>query len=205
MYIQKNQSLRLILASRSESRRRILADAGLAFEQAPADLDETAMLAELENSGLSIPSRALVLSASKAQAVAARIKDPDAVYIGSDQILELDGAALEGPRSKEEAAERLRMLKGRSHDLVAGVALVKGGRMAGQTYRRVTVRMRDFSTEELETYLEQASAAALSTVGAYELEGLGALLIDEIEGDWHAALGMPLWPLLRLLRKLSPE
>ena len=181
----------------------MLEGAGVVFEALPADLDETARLEELAARGAPIEERAMALAEAKAWAVAGRIDDPEAVVIGSDQILDLDGAALESPRNRDEAAERLRILAGRRHDLVAGLAVIHRGELAARTAERVAVHMRAYSREEIASYLEQAPEAALHTVGAYELEGIGARLLDRLEGDWFSALGMPLWPLLATLRRIE--
>ncbi|MEM9724598.1 MAG: nucleoside triphosphate pyrophosphatase [Pseudomonadota bacterium] len=204
MEIAPQQAAPLVLASRSQTRRRILEGLGLRFEAIPADLPETALLAELNAAGLSIPSQAMILAATKAQVVASRAPR-EAVIIGSDQILDFDGAALETPVNPEAARDRLRMLRGKRHDLVAAVALVHRGRMAGQAFERVAIWMRDYSDAELDAYFDLAPPADLETVGAYAFESLGARLIERVEGDWFAALGMPVWPLLRRLRALSTE
>lgn len=163
------------------------------------------MLNELAARKVPMERRAIALSEAKAKKVALELDDPKAVVIGSDQILDLDGAALEAPGSRDEARERLLLLRGRRHDLVCGAAVFLGATLVESVATRVAAHVRDFSDEELDIYLQSVPEAALHTVGAYALEGLGARLIDRLEGDWFAALGLPLWPVLGILRRIADK
>lgn len=194
-------SEQLILASRSSVRARILADAGLAFEAVPAVLNETALLADLAAEGLDNAAKARRLAEAKALAVSGREAHCDALVIGADQILDLHGAAFEAPVSKAEARERLLKLRGRRHRLLSGVALARGGAVIGAAAEAVTIEMRRYSEAELDRYLALASESDLETVGGYALEARGAVLVERIDGDWFSALGLPLFPLLEMLRR----
>ena len=202
MYVSNRQSLRLVLASRSPSRRAILEGAGFSFSVVPADLDETALLKRLASQRTPMPKRAETLAIEKAKKAASEV-GADAVVIGADQILEIDGEALESPRTQTEARERLLKLRGRSHRLVCGAAVVRGEAIEASLVETVGVFVRDFTDRELDHYLDSAPASALNTVGAYALEGLGARLIERIEGDWFSALGLPLWRIQSVLRRIE--
>ncbi|MEL6978220.1 MAG: nucleoside triphosphate pyrophosphatase [Pseudomonadota bacterium] len=203
MRVAAQQALDLTLASRSPVRRRLLKAAGLRFDIAPAALDETALLTELEmvRPALSFEARATALARAKAKAVSARL--PDQIVIGADQILEFEGEAYEAPDGRAEAAARLKALRGKSHRLISGVAVVRAGEVLGAEAQGVSVVMRAFDDQELQAYLDQAGEEVFGTVGAYALEELGARLVERIDGDWFAALGLPLWPLLRMLEPLE--
>lgn len=195
----------IILASRSKIRCELLRSVGVSFKVHPANIDETAILTRVVAAGETMENLAMTLAEAKARLVSSGAEHSGALVVGSDQVLDLDGAALEAPDSAEAAAERLQALRGRTHGLVSGLAIVRDGEVLTQTAQRVTIRMRDFSDAELRTYLDRIDESALYTVGGYELEGLGAQLIEAIEGDWFAALGLPLLPLLEALRRLEAE
>jgi len=176
----------------------VLAGAGIAFTQQPADVDEAAVKATCAGRGMGAEETALALAAAKAEAAAARL--PGAVVIGADQVLECGGRTYDKPADADAARRHLKSFRGRSHDLVSAVAVCT---RAGETWRhveRARLTMRDFSDAFLEGYLERAGAEILESVGAYRLEGEGAQLFSAIEGDYFTILGLPLLPLLEFLR-----
>ncbi len=187
----------LILASSSSARRAILARAGVSFAVEPSGLDENEIKEKLAVH--SVEDVALALAEAKALRVAAR--RPDALVLGADQILDLDGRRLDKPVDKAAAASQLRLLRGRAHRLVNGLALARGGRVLWRHCESATLWMRDFSDAFLERHLAEAGPEVLESVGAYRLEGKGAQLFERIEGDFFAVLGLPLWALLAALRR----
>lgn len=182
-------------------RARLLSAVDVAFAVRPTGLNETALLAALEGKGASNAEKARSLAEAKARAVSGRAESAEALVIGADQVLDLDGQAFEAPETPEDAAERLRLLRGRSHHLRSGVALALGGAVIASAVESVAVTMRDFSDEELARYLAKAPAEDLAAVGGYALEGLGATLVAEVQGDWFTALGLPLFTVLEMLRR----
>ena len=190
---------RLLLASGSETRRRMLADAGVAFEVQPSPADEEAAKRQLLAQGVGATDLALALSELKALAVAA---DPDVLVLGSDQVLELDdGSMLNKARSLEEAADQLRSMSGRPHRLQAAAALASAGELVWRGVETVHLRMRPLTETFISDYLAAEFSSVRYDVGVYRIEGPGVQLFDEIEGSHFAILGMPLLPLLGELRR----
>ena len=190
----------LILASRSEARARLLTDAGVTVALQPADLDEAALKAQELAASLTPLQIAGALSRAKALAVAA---SNAALVIGADQTLELEGALFDKPASREEARAQLLQLRGRAHQLHSAVTLARGPAVLWSTVQSVRLHVRAFSDAFLDAYLDQEGEALLGCVGAYRLEGLGAQLFDQVEGDYFAVLGLPLLPLLAQLRAMG--
>lgn len=192
---------RLILASASAARREMLARAGIVFDVSPAKVDERAIRATLEADGnlLEPDDVAEVLARAKAEAVSR--EHPDAIVIGSDQVLALDGEIYEKPPTGEAARQQLLALRGRRHELHAAVALAEGGETQWSATDVAVLAVRRFSMTFLEEYLARLGPEVCETVGAYKLEGLGAQLFEAIDGDYFTILGMPLLPLLEELRQ----
>ncbi len=185
---------RLILASKSAARQTMLKSAGLSFQSHPADLNENA----IKNEGKSPQFTAQNLALAKAQHVSK--KYADAIVIGSDQVLSLNGLMLNKASDEDEARDKLKQLRGQTHHLISAVAIVQGGKNLWQYDAVAFLKMYDFSDQFLESYLSRAGDALTHNVGAYALEGLGAQLFESIEGDYFTILGMPLLPLLTYLR-----
>lgn len=187
----------IVLASRSAARRTMLAQAGLDFQAMDAGVDEGAIKTRMLADAATPLKIALALAEAKALAAHA---SPRALVIGSDQVLELDGALIDKAETLDIAAERLWTMRGRAHRLHAAVALVQDGAVVWRGADTAQLWMRAFSRQFLDDYLACEGEAVLSSVGCYRLEGLGAQLFDRIEGDYFTVLGMPLWPLLDALR-----
>jgi len=186
----------LVLASKSDIRGKILAAAGLRFEIRPAHIDERAV--EAQASVNNAIDAARVLARAKAEAIAATV--PDRPVLGADQTLACGDMRLSKPADHAAAAEQLRALRGRTHELHSALALVHDGKLLFSCVETARLTMRNFSDAFLEEYLEMAGGAALSSVGAYQLEGIGIHLFEKVEGDYFTILGLPLLPFLAYLR-----
>ena len=186
----------LILASQSRARKMLLANAGIDFEAFPAEIDERAVQ---KDSGLTAPGEiASLLAREKARFVSSQ--NPGRYVIGADQTLALGSQLFSKPSGRTQAAEQLRALAGNTHELHSAVAVVRDGKILFSDVSVARMTMRALSETEIEAYLDQAGNAVTSSVGAYQLEGLGVHLFERIEGDHFTILGLPLLPLLTFLR-----
>jgi nucleoside triphosphate pyrophosphatase len=189
--------MRLVLASTSRIRAELLTRAGLTFEALRPDVDENTLKASAKD--LSPGDLAQSLARAKAISIAKRF--PDAMVIGADQVLNLEGRSFDKPESREAARGHLLQLRGRSHVLETAICCARDGTPLFHHLGRATLTMRSFSDSFLDDYLERTGADVLTSVGAYKLEGLGAQLFESIEGDYFTILGLPLLPLLDFLRR----
>lgn len=186
----------LILASQSRARQMLLGNAGISFEAVPADIDERAVQ---KNSGLTSPGEiAALLAREKALFVSS--KNPGRHVVGADQTLALGERLFSKPSGRAQAAEQLRLLAGNRHALHSAVAVAHDGKIVFADVSVASMNMRTLNDSEIEAYLDAAGEAVTSSVGAYQLEGLGVHLFERIEGDHFTILGLPLLPLLRFLR-----
>jgi septum formation protein len=186
----------LVLASQSRARQMLLGNAGLAFEAVPADIDERIIQ---QKSGLLKPGEiAALLAQEKALFVSSKM--PDRYVVGADQTLALGQRLFSKPAGRAQAAEQLRALAGNTHELHSALAVARDGKILLSEVSIARMTMRQLSGDEVRTYLDTAGEAVTTSVGAYQLEGLGVHLFDRIEGDHFTILGLPLLPLLAFLR-----
>ena len=186
----------LILASQSGARQTLLANAGIDFEAVPADIDERAAQ---QASHLTAPGDvAKLLARQKSLAVSAQL--PNRFVVGADQTLALGSRLFSKPAGRAQAAEQLRALAGATHELHSAVAVARDGKILFDDVTSARMTMRKLGEAEIDAYLDEAGEAVTSSVGAYQLEGLGVHLFERIEGDHFTILGLPLLPLLAFLR-----
>lgn len=179
---------RVILASASPRRRELLDLVGIAHEVRPANIDESYL------DGESPREHAERLARGKASAVDER----DAVIVGSDTIVVVDGDVLGKPRDHEHAKEMLRRLSGRSHVVMTGVAVRWRDRLISGV-EEVGVTFRGLSDDEIERYI--ATNEPMDKAGAYGIQGYGATIVERVDGDYFAVMGLALNQLVRLMRE----
>lgn len=189
----------LILASLSPFRAGLLKNAGLSVAIEGAHIDERAIEGELD--AVSPIKLAETLSLAKAYDVSKRF--PNALIIGCDQTLELDGNVVHKPKNMEEARRRLMAMSGKVHYLHSGVALVKNQETIWSSVETANMHVRILEPSFIGHYLERVGNQVLASVGAYQIEGEGIQLFDKIDGDYFTIIGMPLIPLLNKLRQLG--
>jgi len=188
----------IVLASASKARFAMLERAGVAVVAQAAAVDEEEIKHSFRAAGLKADEVAEALAELKAQRIS--VRHPGRIVLGSDQMLECDGAWLDKPADRAEAASHLKMLRGRPHRLVSCVVAVMNGSRQWHHTDAAVLTMRNVSDAFIERYLDELGDEALTSVGAYQLEGLGAQLFNRIQGDYFTILGMPLLPVLDYLR-----
>ena len=188
----------IVLASASRSRAMLLKKAGINVDVCSADIDEKAIKENCRRDDVDVATTTALLARRKAEKISRQ--SPEAFVIGADQMLDCGGHWLDKPIDIVAAAETLRLLRGTVHDLVTSVGIVQAGKEIWCYTDRAQLVMREFSDSFLHDYLERVGEDALSSVGAYQLEGLGVQLFERIEGDYFTILGLPLLPVLEFLR-----
>jgi septum formation protein len=176
----------------------MLEAAGLSFTVESPSVDEDGAKASFRASGIKPRDQADALAELKALAVSRRT---EAFVIGADQMLAVEGETLDKPRGRAEARGHLERLRGRTHELITAAVVAREGAVIWRHIDTPRLRMRAFSDAFLDDYLERAGEAVVTSVGAYQLEGLGAQLFERVEGDFFSVLGLPLLPLLAFLRE----
>jgi septum formation protein len=186
----------LILASASPARAALLQGAGVAIEVMPARIDEDAVKASFEAEGAGPRDLADALAAMKAQRVSARL--PGALVLGADQVLDCDGRRFDKPRDAAEARAQLLELRGRPHRLHSAAAVARDGAVIWRHVGLARLTMRPFTDAFLDRYV--AAEGERLTQSVYRLEGPGAQLFSQVQGDYFTVLGLPLLELLGFLR-----
>jgi septum formation protein len=185
---------RVVLASASPRRRQLLNLIGIAHEVRPANIDETMRVRET-------PRRhAERLAREKASAIAKR--DPDLITIGADTIVVVNRKVLGKPRDGADAARMLALLSGREHVVTTAVAVSRGKKLRSAV-EEVRVRFRRLRGDEIEAYI--ATGEPMDKAGAYGIQGYGATIVERIEGDYFAVMGLPIVRLIGLLRDVGVQ
>jgi septum formation protein len=189
----------LVLASGSASRKMLLTAAGITFTADPADLEEDALMADLQRRGADAAAVASELAQQKALAVSRR--HSGRIVLGGDSVIAFEGEFLSKCASLGEARTLLARLSGHIHLLVSAAALAKDGALLWTHASPCQMTMRDLSPQFLDDYLLREGTAILSSVGCYHFEGRGAQLFAKVTGDYFSVLGLPLLEILAQLRK----
>lgn len=191
----------IMLASASPSRRAMLKNAGLIVDAVAARIDEASVRDSIEAAVNTPEDLAIALANAKAANVAAQY--PDHVVIGADQLLICNGRRLDKATDLKEAHRHLKELQGRRHDLISAVALHRGDHILWSTTETARMTMRPLTDDQIATYLASVGEDVLSSVGCYHLEGRGAWLFEQVDGDFFTVLGLPLLALFESLRRLG--
>ena len=184
--------LRVILASQSPRRRDLLSLVGIPHDVQPADIDETYLAGEKP------APHAERLARGKCAVIAER--EPEALVIGSDTIVVVDGDVLGKPADEGDAAHMLRRLSGRSHIVITAVAVAWRGETRSAV-EEVNVTFHSLSDDDIAAYI--ATREPMDKAGAYGIQGFGATIVERVDGDYFAVMGLPLQLLVRVLRELG--
>lgn len=183
---------RIILASTSPRRKEILSKIRIPFEVEESNYEEDM------NLDMSSGELAKYLSFNKAKAVAE--KNNDAIVIAADTFVVYNGKFLGKPRTEKEAKEMLAILSGKEHEIITGVAIIAGEQSAS-FYEKVKVLMEEISSESIDRYI--ATGEPMNMAGAYALQEIGNIFIKKIDGDFYAAMGLPLKRLIAELKNFG--
>lgn len=192
---------KLILASASKTRAEILTNAGVEFSVDPANVDEAMLKAALVADNVPPKDMADALAELKARAVS--YLHPGSMILGADQILVQDGKIFSKAKNREEAAEKLRALSGKEHQLISAAAIYLDGQPIWRGLDSANLTVRPLSDDFIDSYLDQIGEAAFWSVGCYQMEGRGAQLFTKVEGNHFVILGLPLFGILDFLRRHS--
>lgn len=188
----------IILASQSPIRAALLRNAGLSFTVEPARIDEASLQNAYLADGISPRDIADALAENKARKISAR--RPDALVLGCDQVLDLDGRVLTKPGSPEEAVTQIRAMRGKTHKLLSAVVLYHDTQPQWRHVGLVRLTMHDVSDDWIDGYVDRNWDSIRHSVGSYKLEEEGVRLFSRIDGDYFTVLGLPLLDLLSYLR-----
>lgn len=190
----------VLLASASPYRRKMLQDAGLAFDVVAADVDETVLKREFSGRTPRPAAGEIASALAQAKAEAVSRNHKEAIVIGADQVLMVGDDLLDKPGSAGAARAQLARLRGKTHRLVSAVALAMAGTALWTHVDEAKLTMRTFSDAFLDAYVADAGERLAGIVGAYEIEGRGIQLFERVAGDHFTIIGLPLVPLLAELR-----
>lgn len=189
---------KIYLASASQTRVHLLRTAGLVFDAKAAPIDEEA----IKQAGLAenVPPDdiAITLAELKAQKLASQ---KEGYIIGCDQLLSCEGAIFSKPRSEQEVTQHLEKLSGKTHRLHNAVVVFQAGKRIWHHCSHADLTMRKLTAQDIADYLAFCGSDCLSSPGCYQIEAGGAQLFSEIKGVYYDILGLPLLPLLQLLRE----
>lgn len=189
--------MRVILASGSAIRRKLMIEAGLDFEVITKPVDEAA----IKESMLAESARLRDIADALAEAKSIRVsRVENGLVIGADQIMVMDNKLFDKPKDMNEARERLKLMRGKTHYLMGAVVICENGNPVWRHMAKTKLTMREFSDEFLEDYLAKEGELVTKSVGAYRFEGLGSQLFSHVEGDFFSILGLSLLPVMDYLR-----
>lgn len=191
----------LILASGSATRRQLLEAAGLPVEVIRPDVDERTIEADVLAMGRLPAGVAAALADAKAQSVSPQ--HPGRIILAADQMLVCEGRPFHKPEGTVAAERQIAMLAGRKHELTSAFTLARDGEIIGRGTSSAVLVMRPLTSDFIRDYVALAGEAATTSVGGYQLEGLGIHLFETIEGDHSTILGLPMLSLLATLRELD--
>ena len=181
---------KIILASKSEVRKKILLENGISCNVEPSRVDEDVIKESLLKGGATPEIVSKNLAELKANKVSN--KNPNELVLGADSVIDLDGEIISKPKSRKEALNILKKMRGKSHFLISSVCISKKGNMIWNYTDKAELVMKDFNDSELNNYLSKISDKNLYAYNVYQIEGEGKKLFSEIKGDKNTIMGLPI-------------
>ena len=181
--------MKIILASKSEVRKKILDDNKIYTTVIPSNVDEDEAKESLLNEGATPKLISKNLAEMKANKVS--IKNPDILVLGADSVIDLDGSLISKPKSRDEALSILKRLNGSKHQLISSVCISKNGSMIWNYTDASSLTMKDLNLDEIKSYLSKIKDKELYAYGVYQIEADGRSLFAKIEGDEDTIMGLP--------------
>ena len=191
---------KIILASKSRVRKDILDKNNIECTVEPSNVDESLVKESLLKEQASPEIISKNLAELKANKVS--MKKTDEIVLGADSVIDLEGELISKPESREEAIKILKKLNGKSHFLISSVCISKNGSMIWNYTDKAKLTMKNFTDEELKTYLSKISDEALYAYNVYQIEGEGRNLFESIEGDEDTIMGLPIKKIKEYLSSL---
>ena len=191
----------VILASKSKVRKEILNNNNINCEVIPSNIDEDIFKKSLIREKASPEDISKNLSELKANKISN--KKPNAIVIGADSVIDLEGKIISKPRSREEALEILKKLNNKTHYLISSVCISRNGNMIWNYTEKAKLVMKNFTEKDLKDYLNKISDENLYAYNVYQIEGLGKSLFLKIEGDKDTIMGLPIKRIKEYLKNLA--
>jgi len=188
-----------ILASESKSRILILKNVGLNFKKIKHKCDEKHYKKKFIKLKYSPKKISLQLAKNKAKNTKIRNK----IIIGSDTVISFNGKIIEKAKNLLEAKEKIKKLSGKNHTIISSAAAYYNNRLVWCCSNEARVRLRKLKDQEIKEYLKFCGPSVLSSVGCYQIEKGGAIIIEKINGDFFSVMGFPLFPFLVFLKKFN--
>ena len=185
----KKRMDKIILASKSKVRKKILEENGINCDVEPANVDEDLVKESLIKEGANPEIISKNLAELKANKISKKLNGE--MVLGADSIIDLDGAIISKPSNRSEALEILQKLNGKKHYLISSVCISKNGSMIWNYTDKAALTMKKMSLEELKIYLEKIKDEALYAYNVYQIEGEGRKLFSKIEGEEDTIMGLP--------------
>lgn len=195
--------MKLILASQSPTRKKLLTNAGIGFTAISANIDEHIIKAKNLKHGILPSQTAQDLADEKVLTVAAQ--NPDMWVLGADQICHMQGKIFNQPQDSDNLSDQMRLLCGQTHILTTAISIAINGQIIFQYKDDAMLTMYDMDEHEINDYVRRATPDVLYTAGGYHLESIGVQLFKEINGSYFSILGLPLLPLIGFLRSHSHD
>tara|TARA_B100000941_G_scaffold276524_1_gene239260 strand:+ start:458 stop:1042 length:585 start_codon:yes stop_codon:yes gene_type:complete len=190
---------KIILASQSEVRKRILVENGVICSVMPSKIDEEIIKSSLLSEGATPEYISKNLAELKANKISN--KRPEELVIGADSVIDLNGELLSKPRSREEALSSLKKMNGKKHLLISSVCISKNGAMIWNYTDKAELKMKNFNEDQLKNYLLKISDKDLYAYNVYQIEGEGKNLFSEIKGDKNTIMGLPISRIKKYLQE----